>query len=76
MRKITLNIIAGVLLVLCGILEGFDTVLEEFAGVEFKGHYSIIVIALVHFIYAATDIVDGVATMKEQSEDKQVGNQD
>ena len=69
MRKITLNIIGGSLLILCGIMEAFDTVLEDFIGIEFQGHYSIILIGIIHILYAATDILEGLITFKEQAEE-------
>lgn len=65
-RKITLNIVSGTLLILCGVMEAFNTVIEEFIGIEFRGHYSIMVIGLVHILYATTDILEGVTTIKEE----------
>ena len=60
----SLGVVSGILLILCGILEGFDTFLEEFVGFKFEGHYSMFVLGMIHFIYALTDVLDGVLTME------------
>ena len=62
--RISLGLVTGALLILCGILEGFDTFLEEFAGFKFEGHYSMYILAMIHFLYALTDILDGTLTME------------
>jgi hypothetical protein len=63
-KRITLGLISGILLILCGILEGTETVVEDYLNIEVKGHHSIILIGVIHFIYALTDILDGVLTME------------
>ena len=65
MRKPKLNVITGVLLIAAGIMEGSDTVLEEFAGIELKGHYSIMLIGLFHLADAGIEILEGMTTIEE-----------
>jgi hypothetical protein len=60
----SLSVVSGILLILCGVLEGFDTVMEKVVGFDFKGHYSMFVLGMIHFIYALTDILDGFLTME------------
>lgn len=63
--KIKLNIITGILVIAAGIMEGFDTVIEEFAGIELKGHHSIILIGLLHLANAGIEILEGMTTIEE-----------
>ena len=69
MRKITLNIVGGVLLILCGIMEAFNTVIEELIDFEFKGHYTIIMLGFLHILYATTDILEGVIEIEKQTQE-------
>lgn len=62
--RVSLGVVSGALLILCGILEGFDTFLEEFADLHFEGHHSMFILAMIHFVYALTDFLDGMLTMK------------
>ena len=63
-KRITLGMVSGILLILSGILEGAETAVEDFLNLEVKSHHSIILIGVVHFVYALTDILDGLLTME------------
>lgn len=64
--RISLSVVTALLLILCGILEGFDTYLEELGGFKFEGYHSMFVLAMIHFVYALTDILEGMLTMKDR----------
>jgi uncharacterized membrane protein SpoIIM required for sporulation len=62
--RMSLSVVSGVLLILCGILEGFDTYLENFTDFKFEGHHSMFILAGIHFVYALADFLEGTVTMK------------
>lgn len=60
-----LKIITSFLFIICGILEGFDTVLEETLNFEFDSSYSMFALGIIHFCSALAESFDGYAGLKE-----------
>ena len=62
----------GLMLIICGVLEGMETVFESFIGLEIKGYHGIILFGLSQVVLSVIHIVDGLTEFTVSEVEKEV----